>query len=41
MNKKELEKEIKRQKEKTKKVIDECDRFIVFTDNDTIGCAEI
>ncbi len=41
MNKKELEKEIKRQKEKTKKVIDECNRFIVFTDTDTIGCAEL
>lgn len=41
MNKKELEKEIKRQKEKTKKIINDSYRFIVFTDNDTIGCAEV
>lgn len=41
MNKKELEKEIKRQKERTKKAIDGCERFIVFTDTDTIGCAGV
>lgn len=41
MNKKELEKEIKRQKERTKKAIDKCERFIVFTDLETIGCAGV
>ena len=41
MDKKELEKEIKRQKERTKKAIDKCERFIVFTDTDTIGCAGV
>lgn len=41
MNKKDVEKEIKRQKERTKKAIDKCERFIVFTDTDTIGCAGV
>ena len=43
MNKKELEKElekgIKKQKERAKKAIDDCNRFIVFTYDDVIGCA--
>lgn len=41
MEKKEVEKEIKRQKERTKKAINNCERFIVFTDNETIGCAGV
>ena len=39
MNKKELEKAIKRQRENAKKAIDDCNRFIVFTLNNSIGCA--
>lgn len=38
MKEKELEKAIKRQRENAKKAIDDCNRFIVFTSNNAIGC---
>lgn len=41
MNKKELEKVIKRQRENAKKAIDDCNRFIVFTFDDVIGCTTV
>lgn len=41
MNEKELKKEMKKAKEKAKKIIENNDKFIVFAEDDALGCSTL
>ena len=41
MEKEDLEKRILEQKETAKKIIDECESFILLTEEDMVGCASM
>lgn len=41
MNEKEIKKEMKKAKDKAKKIIESNDKFIIFTEDDALGCSSL